>query len=124
MRSMERKVKFPDGREVDVLTIFKFVYGLSNSELEILKLLVNTKGKLSAEDIASSLDISRNTVTKPVNLLLSKGLVLRDKEKGKTTGRPRLVYFATPDIYSKLLTDLQSIVNNSLKEISKIRKNT
>jgi predicted transcriptional regulator len=56
--------------------------------------------------------------------LLSKGLVLRDKEKGKTTGRPRLVYFATPDIYSKLLTDLQSIVNNSLKEISKISKNT
>ncbi|MFP3163454.1 MAG: helix-turn-helix domain-containing protein [Acidianus hospitalis] len=121
---MERKVKFPDSREVDVLTIFKFVYGLSNSELEIIKLLVNTKGKLSAEDIASSLNISRNTVTKPVNLLLSKGLVLRAKEKGKTTGRPRLVYFATQDIYSKLLTDLQSIVNNSLKEISKIRKNT
>ncbi|MDT7901332.1 MAG: hypothetical protein RRE78_05465 [Acidianus sp.] len=56
--------------------------------------------------------------------MLSKGLVLRDKEKGKTNSRPRLVYFATPDIYSKLLTDLQSIVNNSLKEISKIRKNT
>ncbi|MCY0873870.1 MAG: HTH domain-containing protein [Acidianus infernus] len=121
---MERKVKFHYGREVDVLTIFKFVYGLSNPELEILKLLVNTKGKLSAEDIASSLNISRNTVTKPINLLLSKGLVLRDKEKGKANGRPRLVYFVTPDIYSKLLTDLQNIVNESLKEISKIRKNT
>jgi predicted transcriptional regulator len=117
MRSMERKVKFPNSRGVDVLTIFKFVYGLSNSELEILKLLVNTKGKLSAEDIASSLNISRNTVNKLVNLLLSKGLVLRDKEKGKTNGRPRLVYFATPGIYSKMLTDLQSIVNNSLKNI-------
>lgn len=121
---MERKVKFPDGREVDVLAIFKFVYGLSDSELNILKLLVETRGKLSAEDIATNLNISRNTVTKPINLLISKGLVLKDKEKGKTGGRPRLVYFIIPDIYSKLMADLQKIVSDSLKEISKILKNS
>ncbi len=121
---MERKVKFPDGREVEVITIFKFVYGLSDSELEILKLLVNTKGKLTAEDIASSLNISRNTVTKPINLLISKGLVLREKQKSGSNGRPKLFYFVTPDIFSRLMFDLQNVVNETLKEISKIRKNT
>ncbi|BDC17829.1 helix-turn-helix domain-containing protein [Acidianus sp. HS-5] len=121
---MERKVKFPDGREVEVIAIFKFVYGLSDSELEILKLLVNTGGKLTAEDIASSLNISRNTVTKPVNMLVSKGLVLRDKEKNGSRSRPRLVYFVTPDIYHKLLDDLQRVVKDTLKEVSNIWKNT
>lgn len=111
---MSDKITFPDGREVDLHEFLAFMYGLSTSDVEVLHLLLTSKEKLDADEIAEKLGVTKASVSKSLNNLMDKGLVERDKaEEGeKRKGRPSYVYWVDKDkLYQKLEKDLEKLAS-------------
>ena len=109
---MAEKITFPDGREVDIHDFIAFMYGLSRSDVEVLHLLLESKEKLDADEIAERLKVTKASVSKSLNSLLDKGLIERDKseEEQKRKGRPSYVYWVDKDkLYNKLEKDLEKL---------------
>lgn len=115
---MSEKISFPDGREVDLHEFIAFMYGLSRSDVDILHLLLESKDKLDADEIAEKLKVTKASVSKSLNNLLDKGLIERDKaeENEKRKGRPSYVYWVDKDkLFAKLEKDLEKLAL-SMKE--------
>lgn len=111
---MLEKIKFPDGREVDVNEVLAFLYGLSKSDIEVLKVIMNKKGKITTDELSSTLKVTKASISKSINNLMYKGLILRDKlDEDKKKGRPSYVYWADNEaLYRKIADDLQKLVTN------------
>ncbi len=107
---MEFKIQFPDGRQVDFHKLIEFLYGITDTEMNILHLLLFTNEKLSVNDISERLKIAKTSISKPVNILLSKGLIMRDKVEGESKRRPRYLYYTNKEyVYNKVINDLDSV---------------
>lgn len=120
---MSYKLIFPDGREVDFEGIISFLYNLGESELQVLRVLLSSRGKLTSEDIANKLKVSKASVNKAINSLMNKGLVEREKAdlEEKRKGRPIFVYYVKPDyVYKKVSEDANFIVFNAKETIKKL----
>lgn len=118
---MSERIKFPDGREVDIHEVLAFLYGLSKSDVEVLHVIMSKKGKISTEELAETLKVTKASISKSINNLLYKGLIMRDKiEEEKKKGRPGYVYWVdTEYLYKKIAEDLEALVNKvkeNLKE--------
>lgn len=107
---MELKIQFPDGRQVNFHKLIEFLYGLNESEVNILHLLMSTNEKLSVEEISKRLEIAKTSISKPVNVLLSKGLIFRDNAEGDRRRRPKYLYYADKRaVFNKIINDLEAI---------------
>ncbi|AWR96340.1 MarR family transcriptional regulator [Acidianus sulfidivorans JP7] len=107
---MGENILFPDGRSVDIHKVIGFMYGLTESELNILHLLMTSNNKLTVEEIANKLNIAQTSISKPINILIDKGLVYKEKKIITKTRKIRLVYYVDKDkLYSKLINDLEYI---------------
>ncbi|WP_246253006.1 helix-turn-helix domain-containing protein [Acidianus brierleyi] len=105
------KVEFPDGRQVEIHKLIGFIYGLCESETNILHLLLTSGEKLSEEDIALRLNLARTSINKPINALLSKNLVKREKQCEGKVRKPKYVYYTDKvEIYNKIIQDLEDII--------------
>ncbi|BDC17828.1 MarR family transcriptional regulator [Acidianus sp. HS-5] len=107
---MEFRIQFPDGRQVDFHKLIEFLYGITDSEMNILHLLLYTDEKLTVEDISERLKIAKTSISKPVNILLTKGLIMRDKVEGESKRRPKYLYYTDKSaVYNKVISDLDAI---------------
>lgn len=111
---MIEKVRFPDGREVDIHEVLAFLYGLSKSDVEVLHVIMSKKGKVTTDELASTLKVTKASISKSINNLLYKGLIYREKaEEEKKKGRPGYAYWVDSEaLYKKIAEDLQKLVNN------------
>ncbi|QIW23615.1 MarR family transcriptional regulator [Sulfolobus sp. S-194] len=118
---MSERLKFPDGREVDIHEVLSFLYGLGGSEIQVLHLLL-TEGKMSSEEIAEKLKVSKASINKAINTLLDKGLVEREKvAEEKRRGRPTFMYYVRKDyMYKKIENDTMSLIFNVRENIKKL----
>ncbi|MCI4407556.1 MAG: MarR family transcriptional regulator [Thermofilum sp.] len=111
---LEHKGKFilPSGKELTLLDVLSFCYDLSKSDVRVLISLIRSSPKLN-EDLEQELQLSKASVNRSLNKLLSLGLVNRIKETGNRAGRPRYVYFAInlEELQSKLAKEIESCVN-------------
>ena len=89
------RVKLPSGKEVTPLDAMKFCYNLSETDIEVLMLLMQGE-KLDVESIASKLGLSKATVNRALNKLVALGFVERERFKRSGAGRPRYLYYV-PD---------------------------
>lgn len=90
---MAERLKFPDGREVDIHEVLSFLYGLGGSEIQVLHLLLSGE-KMTSEEIAGKLRVSKASINKAINNLVSKGLVEKEKiPEEKKRGRPTFAYY-------------------------------
>ncbi|MUN29917.1 helix-turn-helix domain-containing protein [Sulfuracidifex metallicus] len=118
---MAEKIKFPDGREVDIHEFIAFMYGLSKSDVELLHMLM-TEGKMTTDDIASKLNVTKASISKSLNSLIDKGLVEREKvqSEDKRKGRPNFMYWVDREkLYSRLDTDLEKLLTTLKGSIQK-----
>ncbi|BFI74818.1 helix-turn-helix domain-containing protein [Sulfurisphaera ohwakuensis] len=118
---MSERLKFPDGREVDIHEVLSFLYGLGGSEIQVLHLLL-TEGKMSSDEIAEKLKVSKASINKAINTLLDKGLVEREKiTEEKRRGRPTFMYYVRKDyMYKKIENDTLSLIFNVRENIKKL----
>ena len=120
---MADKLIFPDGREVNVEELLSFLYNLGESEIQVLQVLMSSKGKLTSEEIANRLKVSKASVNKAINSLISKGLVEKEKvtEIEKKKGRPTFAYYVRSDyINKKISEDAFSVMFNVKETLKKL----
>lgn len=117
---MSERIRFPDGREVDIHEVISFLYGLSKSDVEVLHLLMTKGKKLDTDELAGSLHVTKASISKSINNLLYKGLINRDKvvDQTKQKGRPNYVYWVNNDeLYGRLIQDLNKLVDTVKKDL-------
>ncbi|MCY0850768.1 helix-turn-helix domain-containing protein [Sulfuracidifex metallicus] len=118
---MAEKIKFPDGREVDIHEFIAFMYGLSKSDVELLHMLM-TEGKMTTDDIASRLNVTKASISKSLNSLIDKGLIEREKvqSEDKRKGRPNFKYWVDREkLYNRLDADLEKLLTTLKGSIQK-----
>lgn len=112
---MSDYILFPDGRKVDVHKVIQFLYGLNESEIRILHLLVESKEKLTAMQIAKKLKVDRTSISKPIATLVNKGLIHKERnivsrKNENTPPRLKFLYFVNrEELYGKMIKDLEAI---------------
>lgn len=121
MNKTNNKIRFPDGREVDVQEVIAFLYGLSRSDVEILHVMMSKGAKMSTEDLAEELKVTKASISKSINNLLYKGLIGREKvtDSEKRKGRPAYLYWVDREsLYGKITEDMEKLteeVKNSFR---------
>ena len=97
----------PSGKELKLLDVLRFCYGLSETEVQILTMLLKSRPK-TTQELERELGLSKAIVSRSVNKLLSMGLVKRTKTTEKRYGRPKYIYY---------IPDLSEFKNKLAKEI-------
>lgn len=113
--SVESQAKFvlPSGKELTLLDVLSFCYGLSETDVQVLMALLRSSPK-STEDLEQELQLSKASVNRSLNKLLSMELVKRIKETGNKAGRPKYLYSATnfDELKGKLIKEIEDCTNS------------
>lgn len=111
-----RKIRLPSGREVSLLDALNFCYDISDTEYKVLKTLI-TSGQKSEDELAEELSLSKASVNRALNRLVTLGFVKREKDQKSKGGRPRYLYSASglDTIIGKISKDLSFCAENFSK---------
>ncbi|MEM0373368.1 MAG: HTH-type transcriptional regulator Lrs14 [Sulfolobaceae archaeon] len=91
MESGSEKIKLPSGKEMALIDALNFCYDLSDTDFQILKILVNS-GTKTEDELAEILKLSKASINRSVNKLIAVGFVERVKDTKTKGGRPRYLY--------------------------------
>jgi len=113
--SLESQGKFvlPSGKELTLLDVLSFCYGLSETDVQVLMALLKSSPK-TTDELEQELQLSKASVNRSLNKLLSMELVKRIKETGNRAGRPRHIYFV-PDfdeLKGKLVKEIEDCTDS------------
>ncbi|WP_229768035.1 HTH-type transcriptional regulator Lrs14 [Sulfodiicoccus acidiphilus] len=89
------RVRLPSGREARVADAISFCYDLSDTDISVLKELLQ-QGIKSEDELAEALKLSKASINRSVNKLTSLGFVERVKDPNSKGGRPRYLYKPMP----------------------------
>lgn len=127
---MVHYILFPDGRRVSLSEVLGFIYGLNQSELKVLDLLIRDKEKLTAEEIERRLNLTKIAINRSLTTLLVKGLIHEERQliledQLNDIARLRVSYFANEDeLYDKVIKDLENMKNAFLTKFYQCVKNS
>jgi predicted transcriptional regulator len=118
--SLESQAKFalPSGKELTLLDVLSFCYGLSETDVQVLMALLKSSPK-STEDLEQELQLSKASVNRSLNKLLSMELVKRIKETGNKAGRPKYLYSAAnfDELKGKVIKEIEDCTDSIKKLI-------
>jgi Predicted transcriptional regulator len=102
------RVRLPSGKEVGLVEALSFCYDLSDTDFQVLKALLNSDGK-NEDMLAEQLKLSKASINRSVNKLVSLGFVERMKDSSSKGGRPRYIYKAvhTERLMEKITNDFR-----------------
>jgi len=102
------KIRLPSGKEVGILEALSFCYDVSDTDFQVLKILLGGEGK-NEDALAEILKLSKASINRSVNKLVSLGFVERVKDSSAKGGRPRYIYRAIPveKLTDKIVNDFK-----------------
>lgn len=108
MEVQKLKVRLPSGKEVGLVEALSFCYDISDTDFQVLLALVNY-GEKTEDELAAALKLSKASINRSVNKLISIGFVERVKDQSTKGGRPRYIYKAlAPDLLvTKIAKDFE-----------------
>ena len=110
------RVRLPSGREATPFDALKFCYNLSETDVEVLLLLLNGE-KYDVESLATKLGLSKATVNRALNKLVAMGFVRKEREPRRAAGRPKYLYsVANPDELLRKIEDDLDVCAKIFKE--------
>ena len=111
--------KLPSGKEITVIDVFAFCYGLSETDVQVLMALMRS-GPKTTEDLEQELKLSKASINRSLTKLLDLDLVKRTKETGNKAGRPRYLYSARnfEELRDKINKDIEGCAN-SIVQVTK-----
>ncbi len=117
----EETLKLPSGRELTLQDLVKFCYDLSETDVEVLSILLKEKPK-TIEELSDKLMLSKATISRSLNKLLGLGLVIRKREQSPTgVGRPKYLYYTDMGlIKNKMMRDIEACSKIIKEFITKI----
>jgi len=115
------EINMPDGRVADIFNVIKFLYGLSDRDIEILKLLLKSQNPLTMEEISSKLNITKSVVNKSILNLEKKNIIIKEKIETSKKGRRAYTYKVDSNyINKKLLVDLDQLMKDLKVKIANV----
>ena len=104
--------RLPSGKEITVVDVFAFCYGLSETDVQVLASLMRS-GPKATEDLERELQLSKASINRSLNRLLGLDLVKRIKETGNRAGRPRHLYYVEDanKLREKIARDIENCAN-------------
>mgnify|MGYP001770635885 FL=1 len=111
-----QKLMLPSGKELTIVDVLGFCYGLSETDAQVLMALMRS-GPKATEDLEQELQLSKASINRSLNKLLELDLVKRIKETGNKAGRPRYLYSARnfEELRDKIIKDVEDCMNNILQ---------
>lgn len=102
------KIRLPSGKEVGIIEALSFCYDISDTDFQVLKVLLNSEGK-NEDSLAEMLKLSKASINRSVNKLVSLGFVDRVKDSSSKGGRPRYIYKAVSSdkLIEKIVNDFK-----------------
>ncbi|QXJ31721.1 helix-turn-helix domain-containing protein [Saccharolobus shibatae] len=117
----KNEISMPDGRVADIFNVVKFLYGLSDRDIEILKLLIKSQNALTMEEISSKLNITKSVVNKSILNLEKKNMIIKEKIETSKKGRRAYTYKVdTHYLSKKLLVDIHQLMKDLKVKIAYI----
>ena len=113
IQSQTPNFALPSGKELTLLDVLSFCYGLSETDVRVLMELLRSSPK-STDDLSQELQLSKASVNMRLNKLLGLGLVKRTKETGNRAGRPKYMYYI-PDfdeLKGKLVKEIEDCTDS------------
>ncbi|MCY0859924.1 MAG: HTH-type transcriptional regulator Lrs14 [Sulfolobaceae archaeon] len=122
-----KKIRLPSGREVSLLDALNFCYDIADTEYKVLKTIL-AEGEKTEDELAEELSLSKASVNRALNRLVTLGFIVREKEQKTRGGRPRYIYksIGIDTIINRIAKDLSFCAENFSKLASidlKPRKN-
>ncbi|ADX81641.1 winged helix-turn-helix transcriptional regulator [Sulfolobus islandicus] len=115
------EINMPDGRVADIFNVIKFLYGLSDRDIEILKLLLKSQNPLTMEEISSKLNITKSVVNKSILNLEKKNIIIKEKIETSKKGRRAYTYKVDSNyLNKKLLVDLDQLMKDLKVKIANV----
>ncbi len=111
-----QKLLLPSGKELTIIDVLGFCYGLSETDAQVLMALMRS-GPKATEDLEQELQLSKASINRSLNKLLELDLVKRIKETGNKAGRPRYLYSARnyEELRNKIIKDVEDCMKNILE---------
>jgi predicted transcriptional regulator len=108
MKVKKFKVRLPSGKEVGLLDALLFCYDISDTDFKVLKESIKN-GPINEDEVAAELKLSKASVNRSLNKLLSIGFVQRMKDQSSKVGRSRFIYSAisSDEIVNKVSRDFE-----------------
>ncbi len=116
MSIFEKKVRLPTGKEIGVFDILTFCYGLSETDVEVLKQVAECGEKGATVDyIVKTLKLSRASISRSLSKLVDLGFIIRRKLPPAGAGRPKYVYVSvTPkELAEKIYSDIEKCTSSA-----------
>ncbi|MEM0304773.1 MAG: HTH-type transcriptional regulator Lrs14 [Saccharolobus sp.] len=85
------RVRLPSGKEVGLIDALNFCYDISDTDFQVLKTLINS-GFKTEDELSEILHLSKASINRSVNKLVSLGFIERVKDSSSKGGRPRYIY--------------------------------
>ncbi len=101
----------------ELLEVLKCCFKLNDTDVNVLEELIKL-GRADGEVIASELNVSKTTVDNSLKKLMALGLVLREKVQEKKIGRPKYVFYLSPQ-FSQVVKEK---IENCSKKFSQVIK--
>ena len=102
------KVRLPSGKEIGIIEALNFCYDISDTDFQVLKVLLSGEGK-NEDALAEMLKLSKASINRSVNKLVSLGFIEKVKDTTTKGGRPRYIYKAIPieKLVNKIVEDFK-----------------
>ncbi|BCU69129.1 HTH-type transcriptional regulator Lrs14 [Stygiolobus caldivivus] len=91
MEVESEKVVLPSGKEVKLLDALSFCYDISDTEYKVLQAVLDKK-TITEDELVESLKLSKASINRSLNKLVSLGFISREKLQSSKGGRPKYVY--------------------------------
>jgi len=93
MQEQSEKVILPSGKEVKLLDALTFCYDISDTEYKVLQTVI-LKKSITEDELVELLKLSKASVNRSLNKLVSLGFIVREKSQSSKGGRPKYIYKA------------------------------
>ncbi|NON62491.1 helix-turn-helix domain-containing protein [Acidianus sp. RZ1] len=91
--------------------LIKAIYGLSETDLMVLKALTELNSA-TANQISKRINVNKSSVIKSLKILNERGFVERSKSRSAGKGRPTFVYTINIQLPSKIREDLKQLAES------------
>jgi len=113
----ERKVRLPTGKEIGIHDILTFCYGLSETDIEVLRQVAEYGEEgTTVDNLVKSLKLSRASISRSLTKLVDLGFVIRRKLPPSGAGRPKYVYvaIAPKELAERIQKDIQQCTQSAM----------
>jgi len=91
MQEEMERITLPSGKEAKLLDALTFCYDISDTEYKVLETVIS-KGSITEDELVELLKLSKASVNRSLNKLVSLGFINREKIQSTKGGRPKYVY--------------------------------